>query len=77
MNKLSSWKKEFPFHITKRSDVCWWKSLLARFGAVLFGTVLLCLLLLIYNYFYIYPVKNVYRIYMILNYALCAEIHNY
>ena len=48
MNKLSSWKKEFPFHITKRSDICWWKSLLARFGAVLFGMVLLCLLLLIF-----------------------------
>lgn len=48
MSKLSSWKKDFPFHIVKRNDVSWWQGLLARLGAVLFGVVLLCLLLLIF-----------------------------
>ncbi len=48
MNKPSSWKKEFPFHIVKRNDVSWWQGLLVRFGSVLFGVILLCLLLLIF-----------------------------
>ncbi len=49
MKDFFSKKKEIPFHIAKRTDVPWWKALLMRIGAIVFGLVLLCLLLLIFT----------------------------
>ncbi len=48
MKDFFSKKKEMPFHIVKRTDSVWWKDLLMRLGAVLFGLLLLCLLLLVF-----------------------------
>ncbi len=48
MNKLSTKLKEVPFHIIRRNDMPLWQKILYRAGAVLFGFVLLCLLLLIF-----------------------------
>ncbi len=48
MNKLSTKLKEIPFHIIRRNDMPIWQKILYRAGAVLFGFVLLCLLLLIF-----------------------------
>ena len=48
MNKLSTKLKEVPFHIIRRNDMSLWQKILYRAGAVLFGFVLLCLLLLIF-----------------------------
>ncbi len=48
MNKLSTKLKEIPFHIIRRNDMPLWQKILYRAGAVLFGFVLLCILLLIF-----------------------------
>ncbi len=48
MNKALSKIKEIPFHIVRRSDMPLWQKILYKAGAVLFGFMLLCVLLLIF-----------------------------
>ncbi len=48
MNKFLAKLKESPFHITKRNDLPLWQRVLYKAGAILFGFILLCLLLLIF-----------------------------
>ncbi len=48
MNKFLAKLKESPFHIVRRNDMPLWQNILYKAGAILFGFVLLCLLLLIF-----------------------------
>lgn len=48
MNKFVAKLKESPFHIIRRNDLPLWQRILYKTGAILFGFILLCLLLLIF-----------------------------
>lgn len=48
MNKFLAKLKETPFHIVRRNDMPLWQKILYKAGAILFGFILLCLLLLIF-----------------------------
>ncbi len=48
MNKFLAKLKESPFHIVRRNDLPLWQRALYKAGAILFGFILLCLLLLIF-----------------------------
>ena len=47
MASKTSHKKEPLFHVVKRTDLAWWKALLIRLAAIVFGIVLACLVLFI------------------------------